>query len=188
MNPSEISMAEKISKILPEEGVWIVDVRTNQLIRMILIFLKALSGIKNRRGLIITIERPHHYLTYLLGIHGISQRNLTYVDIASSSKKIIEFPISLGSSDIFIGGFLLRDYVEPQDYDFILVDNLAHTRMYLSRETHNKIVKNLVEIAKKERLLSIFPIDRDRSPEIYKLLKKHAMHELKWEEVMKIAD
>ncbi len=188
MNPKELEIARNISKILPRKGIWLIEVKANHQIRIILLFLKALVDFKKRRGLVITMEKPHHYMTYLLGIHGISQRSLTYVDIAHSPKKSFKFPLDVNSKEVVIGGFLKKDEISPEDYDFVVVDNIGHTRMYLSEKTHQKMVKYLLNTIQGGELFALFPLDGSRCPRAYELVKKYADRTMKWEEVMKIAD
>ncbi len=188
MNPHEIRVSKKLAELLPEDGIWLVDVKANHQIRLILMFLKALADLKRKRGLIVTLEKPHHYLTYLLGIHGITQRNITYVDVALSPRKHFKFPVSIEDPKIRVGGFLRRESVHPKDYEFMVIDNIGHTRMYLSEESHKRMARYLINEGKKNKIFTLFPLDRERCPKIYELIKKNASKEMKWEEVMKIAD
>jgi len=188
MNSKEVEIAKELSNIIPSKGIWVLNVKGNYQIRAILMFLKALVDFKKMSGIVITMEKPHHYLTYLLGIHGISQRSITYVDLALSHKKIFKFPIVIESQEPVVGGFFHRETVNLKDYGFMLIDNIGHTRMHLRKETHQKIANYLIEEAKKHRIFALFPMDKERCPDVYTLLKNKADRIMLWEEVIKIAD
>ena len=183
MNPKDLKIAKKIEKLL-NNGKKIVLLSDKQpLTRINLILLKAICDMKNKRVLIITIERPHHYITYLLGIHGISQRNLTYIDLASSKDKRIVFPFKLGMiKNVLIGGFLLRDFIIMDDYDFVLVDNITSASFYLGKEDFKKFVSYIMNLSEKGNLKIVLPI-RKKYYEKLKFMKNLADLTINFEEV-----
>ncbi len=185
MNAKDLKIAKKFEKLL-NKGKRIVLVSEKQpLTRINLIILKAICDMKNKRGLIITIERPHHYITYLLGIHGISQRNLTYIDLASSKEKRVVFPFKLGMiKNVLIGGFLARDFIVMDDYDFVLVDNITSASFYLSKENFKKFVYYIMNLSEKRNFKIILPIREDYYKKL-KFIGDLADLEINFEEVEK---
>ncbi len=187
MNPREVEISRKLADIIPEYGVCLFDVKIHQQTRLILILLKGLVDIARKRGIVITVEKPHHYLTYLLGIHGISQRHITYVDLASSPKKSVKFPLKVGLNAP-IGGFLRASKIDPKDYGFILVDNLGHSKIFLSKKTMENFARYLISLSERKNICLLVPLDRERCPTTYEIMKKKARYEISMEEVIKIAD
>ncbi len=189
MNRRDMDIARVFSGIFENGGVYIMNVKFHQLTRLNLLLLKALADMNRKKGIIITIERPHHYLTYLLGIHGVRQRNLTYVDLAASRDKKITFPLKFGlAKDVFIGGFLQRDIIILDDYDFILIDNIASMRIHLSEESIRRFTGYIVQEVKKRNMIAVFPIDRERAKSIYESLKSAGTEEMDAEGVMLVAN
>ncbi len=187
MNSQEVKISRKLAGMIPEEGVCLFNVKIHQQTRLILILLKGLVDIAKKRGIVITLEKPHHYLTYLLGIHGVSQRYITYVDLAASSKKSVNFPLKVGLESS-VSGFIRASKVDPKDYGFILVDNLGHSKIFLSEKTMESFVRYLIRVAEQKNICLLIPLDMEKCPTIYEMVKKKARYKISMEEVIKIAD
>ncbi len=187
MNIKDSLVSEYLANNLSKNDVVLIDVKPNQQTKNNLIVLKALSDINRWRGIVITLERPHHYLTYLLGIQGISQRNLTYIDLAYSKKKMIKFPVNVLDEENIIGGFINDEKIDLKDFDFLMVDNISSAKMYMRKESLINFITYLIEEAKKYELTLILPMDFSREREILGEIKDVANKEMSFEEVMKNA-
>ncbi len=188
MNVQEALAAEFIANTIAPGEIVIVDVKIHKQSQSNLILLKAMAGINALKGLVITLEKPHHYLTYLLAIQGISQRNLTYVDLAYSKIKRIHFPIKLTKENSsIIGGFINSERVSLSDFDFIMVDNISTAKMFLTKTSLLDFVTYLMEEANKRGISLILPMDVDREKEIHNLVRKKFPKEINFEEVLRNA-
>ncbi len=186
MNVQETLISENFAYLISKDEIIAIDVKSNQKTKNDLIVLKALADINKWRGLIITLEKPHHYLTYLLGIQGISQRNLTYVDLAYAKKKKIRFPVEITKHKELIGGFIDDDKISLDSFDFIMVDNISTAKMYMRKESVIDFIHYLIDEAKKNKLTLILPMDISREKDIFEEIKDLARR-IDFEEVLKNA-
>jgi len=188
MNVQETLVSENFAYLISKNEIIAIDVKSNQKTKNVLIVLKALADINKWRGLIITLEKPHHYLTYLLGIQGIPQRNLTYIDLAYAKKKRIKFPVDIMKHKEIIGGFLDYDKIslDNNNFDFIMVDNISTAKMYMRKESVIDFIHYLINETKKNKLTLILPMDISREMDIFEEIKDVAKR-LDFEEVLKNA-
>jgi len=186
MNVQEALASEFFANAIGARDLIVVNVKVHKQTQSNLILLKALADINDMRGLVITLEKPHHYLTYLLGIQGISQRNLTYVDLAYSKIKRLHFPIKLNKSNAsLIGGFINSERITLSDFEFVMVDNISTAKMYLTKTSILDFVEYLAEESKKRGFSLILPMDTEREKEVLEILRRRYPKEINFEEVLK---
>jgi len=186
MNVQEALASEFFANAIGSRDLIVVNVKVHKQTQSNLILLKALADINKMRGLVITLEKPHHYLTYLLGIQGISQRNLTYVDLAYSKIKRIRFPIKINKDNAsLIGGFINSERVSLSDFEFVMVDNISTAKMYLTKTSILDFIEYLVDESKKRGFSLILPMDTDREKEVVDILRRRYPKEINFEEVLK---
>ncbi|NPA75060.1 MAG: hypothetical protein GXO25_03130 [Euryarchaeota archaeon] len=131
-----------------------------------------------------SVEKPHHYMTHLLGINGVSQRNVTYVDILSPGAAEISFPVRVGEGHgIMVSGFITRDMVLLEEYRYLIVDNIEFLTHMWSEETLRRFVSNLVKEGKKANITVIFPVKKPEK--IKKIIGKSIDNIVEFDEVMK---
>ncbi|OYT60674.1 hypothetical protein B6U71_00445 [Euryarchaeota archaeon ex4484_178] len=186
MNVQEALASEFFANSIGPGDLIVVNVKVHKQTQSNLILLKAMANINDMRGLVITLEKPHHYLTYLLGIQGISQRNLTYVDLAYSKTKRVHFPLKLNKNNApFIGGFINSERVSLSDFEFIMIDNISTVKMYLTKTSVLDFIEYLADESKKRNIALILPMDTEREKEVLNILKKRYPKEVNFEEVLK---
>ena len=185
MNVQETLVSENFAYLISKDEIIAINVEPNQKTKNDLIVLKALADINKWRGLIITLEKPHHYLTYLLGIQGISQRNLTYIDLAYSKKKRIKFPVDITKHRELIGGFIDDDKISLEVFDLIMVDNISTAKMYMRKENLINFIHYLINEAKKNKITLILPMDISKEMDIFEEIKD-MVKRLDFEEVLKM--
>ncbi len=186
MNLEESLISEHLATFMEGKSFVIVNVKPLHLTKSNLILIKALADIDKKRGLVITLERPHHYLTYLLGIQGINQRNITYVDLAYSKTKKIKFPIKItGKERHLIGGFISGDSVNLKNFEFVMIDNVSTARMYMARDSLFKFVHYLADTTKKAGASFILSLDASKEEDLINSLNDFQYEIINFEEVMK---
>ena len=186
MNVQEALASEFFANSIGPKDLVVVDVKIHKQSQSNLILLKALADINGMRGLVITLEKPHHYLTYLLAIQGISQRNLTYVDLAYSKIKRVHFPLKLTKENAsIIGGFINSERISLSDFDFVMVDNISTAKMFLTKNSLIDFVTYLLDEATKRGLSLILPMDVYREKEIHSVVRKRYPKEINFEEVLR---
>ena len=108
-----------------------------------LILLRAFLEELNKKGILVTIDRPHQYMEHLLRMHRINYENLLFIDtIARFSGNILSDDLSVGNIrildspfqiDLLPGLFALNPeeqievegQIDITGLDFILIDNVA---------------------------------------------------------------
>jgi len=187
MNVKETLISENLANSISKNEVVVINVRPTQQTKNNLIVLKALADINKWRGLIITIEKPHHYLTYLLGIQGIPQRNLTYIDLAYAKKKKIKFPLDIMKYKELIGGFINSNKISLNNFDFVMVDSVSTAKMYMRKESLIDFIHYLVYEAKKSKATLIIPMDLSKEKQIFEEIKDLVKKNIDFEEVFRNA-
>ena len=158
---------EKLKKITPGKTHLIQSEKT-PIPELNFQIVKYLINEKKTRVLFISIEKPHQYMTYILGMHHVSQRNITYIDVMNS--KGMKFPITLQEmKNLHVGGFILREIIVLKDYDYVIVDNIEHLQHIWIDETFREFIKSLVDNSRKYGTGIIIPL-RDVESEIGKTI------------------
>lgn len=117
----------------------------NERTRVNIMLLKYFLQDMNKRGIFITIDRPHQYTSSLLSIHGISEEKLIFIDAISrisgetesnvSNVEFINGPYGnnfldeISSISCASGNFKTRT-INLEDIDFILIDDIAAIAKY----------------------------------------------------------
>jgi len=98
-----------------------------------------------QKGIFITIDRPHQYTASILELHGISQKNLVYIDAISrisgekesnvSNVRFINGPYGINFLDdicsfSFTTGTINAQTLNLEDMDFVLIDDIAAITKY----------------------------------------------------------
>ncbi len=156
--------------------------------RVNLILLKYFLQEMNLRGIFITVDRPHQYISYLLKLHDIPQKNLLFIDTVSR--------ISGGSSDsegmnvnfmdgpyevdffkqiisgCYEAGDIPKNNVDFKEFDFILIDDIAAFVKYMDEdEAKELIISYLNGIKRLENIIAPVVLDINRNKKLYKILK-----------------
>ena len=146
---------ENMKKIIPGKANVIVSKKI-PIPKLNYQILKYLITERKARILFISIEKPHQYMTYILGMHGVPQRNITYLDLENSK---IKFPITLSNmKNLHMGGFLRREIIVLKDYDYVVVDNLEHLQHVWTNDSIREFLKTLVDDARKYGTSLIIPV------------------------------
>ncbi len=108
-----------------------------------LILLRALLEELKKKGILVTLDRPHQYMEHLLRMHRINYENLLFIDtIARFSGNILSDNLNVGNVRILNSPFQIdllpelfastpeekvgvEDKIDITGVDFILIDNVA---------------------------------------------------------------
>ncbi len=116
----------------------------------------------------ISVEKPHRYMSYILAMHRVPQRKITYVDLGGALT--VKFPITfLNHGNVRIGGFLKRDVIVLKDYSFIIIDNVEHLCHIWREETVSEWIKDIKEAAAKYNVLVFAPVRSDKCKNVLSL-------------------
>jgi hypothetical protein len=87
VNERDLQLAHAVSSMIESDScdaMFLVQTKYTNLVRVNLVILKALLDDQRKSGLMITIDRPHQYLSHLMQLHQVDQKNLAFLDVISS--------------------------------------------------------------------------------------------------------
>lgn len=194
MNRNDLQL---MSKLLPQ----ISDPnRGNRLLLLVnymriaktnLILLKALLEELNKRGIFISIDRPHRYMGHLLRIHRINYANLLFIDTITtfssdkfndvggeSNVKIIESPFQihllpelLSMSPVKYDNVGYK--IDLTDVDFIIIDNIAAMLNYNDHIMVEGFLESyLNKLTENRNILTPFLLDRTTHLSLYEAVRR----------------
>lgn len=136
-----------------------------------LILLKGLMEELKKKGLFVTVDRPHQYMEHLLRMHKVNYQNLFFLDTITTfsgalsdqnvnlkNVKILDTPFqidllpelfSLSNKNIGI-----KNQIDISGFEFILIDNVASMLNYNDLETVTKFLENY--LAKFNNINNVF--------------------------------
>ncbi len=162
-----------------------------QIAKTNLIVLKALLEELKKKGIFITIDRPHQYIEHLLRLHRIDYSNLLFIDTIArfSGTKVSEiddggnvrimnspFQIDL-LPELFFWNSGDKTSAESRtdiaDVDFILIDNLATMLSYNAREMVERFLeKYMAKFGGRDNILIPLILDSNAHQPLYEMAKK----------------
>ncbi|MBI5000988.1 MAG: hypothetical protein HZB92_05620 [Euryarchaeota archaeon] len=161
-------------------------VKYNQVSKVHLIVLRALLEGMGKRGLFVTVDRPHQYMEYLLKLNRIDHRNLTFLDMISNFSG--EVPnrganVKFGASPFGIaslidmlengGADVEGGSVDVALLDFLMMDNLSSMLIYNSMgEVTSFLERYLRLIERYGTLFTAIVIEVNSDPKLYECLTR----------------
>jgi hypothetical protein len=189
LNEKDLELAHAVSSVLTgEEGssIYLLHVKYTNLVRVNLVLLKAFLEDKNRRGLMITIDRPHQYLSHLMQLHGVDQTNLVFVDAislhsADTKGGAVAPEFQMGPFHIeALPDFLMKHeddgssfQIDMSKIDFVIIDNVSTLLTYNSMESIKRFFQKYIDVLKSVKSRGIqtaLVMDRDQHTELYEFL------------------
>ena len=189
MNEKDLELVHAVSSILTGEdgsSMYLLHAKYTNLVRVNLILLKAFLEDKKQRGLMITIDRPHQYLSHLMQLHGVDQTNLVFVDAislhsADTKGGEVAPEFQMGPFHIeALPDFLMKHQddgssfqIDMSKMDFVIIDNVSTLLTYNSMESIRRFFQRYVEVLKgvKSRgIQTALVMDRDQHTELYEYI------------------
>jgi hypothetical protein len=189
LNEKDLELVHAVSSVLTGEdgsSIYLLHVKYTNLVRVNLVLLKAFLEDKKRRGLMITIDRPHQYLSHLMQLHGVDQTNLVFVDAISlhsadtkGGEVAPEFqmgPFHIEALPDFLmkhedGGSSFQ--IDMSKIDFVIIDNVSTLLTYNSMESIKRFFQKYVDVLKSVKSRGIqtaLVMDRDQHTELYEFI------------------
>jgi hypothetical protein len=189
VNEKDLELVHAVSSVLTgEEGpsIYLLHVKYTNLVRMNLVLLKAFLEDKKQRGLMITVDRPHQYLSHLMQLHGIDQANLVFIDAislhsADTKGGAVAPEFQMGPFHIeALPGFLTKHeddgssfHIDMSKIEFVIIDNVSTLLTYNSMESIKRFFQNYVDVLKgmKSRgIQTALAMDREQHAELYEFI------------------
>ncbi len=158
------------------DAIFLVQTKYTNLVRVNLVILKALLDDQRRSGLMITIDRPHQYLSHLMQLHQVDQKNLVFLDVISSHSSDSKgeaptkgfhggpFHIETLPDFIFSGNAESRELgIDVSKVEFVVIDNVSTLLTYNTMESIMRFFKRygeLVESAGHHPVFSVVIVDK----------------------------
>jgi hypothetical protein len=189
LNKNDLELVHAVSSVLNGEedsSIYLLQVKYTNIVRVNLVLLKAFLEDKKERGLMITIDRPHQYLSHLMQLQGVDQTNLVFVDAVSlhsaDTKRGEAAPeFRMGPFHIeALPDFLMKHedggqsfLIDMSKIDFVIIDNVSTLLTYNSMESIKRFFQKYVEVLKgvKSRgIQTALVMDRDQHTELYEYI------------------
>lgn len=171
MNERDIQLVRAIDPEIQFDGspsIYLLSAKYTNLVRVNLVLLKDFLDEKRKKGVIVTIDRPHQYISHLLQLHGIDQTNLTYIDAISTHSSdtkggavASEFqhgPFHIESlPDFMFSGEDTRraGMLDLSGADFVVIDNVSTLLTYNTMESIRKFFSKYVDLIGKSNCRSV---------------------------------
>ncbi len=201
MNEKDLKIGELLRARLSPGEVNMISVRQQFLARMNLITLKVLLEDEKKKGVAVVLDRPHQYLAYLLHLHHINQKNISYVDAIThfSGETVESSPNSISYTDgpfhielllnAFGDGYNGDFHKKPinlREMDFILIDNMSTMLNYNTMSMISDFLQNFFQvIGDVDGLSTIFPLDSQAHSELHNLVSPYVHRNIDMREVWK---
>jgi len=160
--------------------------RFTKAMKLNLLLLHHCLRVRHEKGICISIDRPHSYIQFALKKMDVPQDGLIFIDAISrltgqrsegSVTRFLAGGLSLPIlDDLFSRAYVAegaeRHFVNIEDLNFLLVDNVNVMLQYCSMEKTRKLLSGLTDMVKKyTSMRTIFVLDPASGREIYDFLK-----------------
>jgi hypothetical protein len=192
VNEKDLQLVHSISAVIDDgsSSIYVLHAKYTNLVRVNLVLLKAFLEEKRRKGLMITIDRPHQYVSHLMQLHGVDQSNLTFIDAISThaadtkggavAPEFQRGPFHIEALPDFLmkpennGSGLL---VDLSKIDFIVIDNVSTLLTYNTMDSIKRFFEKYVEMVKSVRpggIQTALVMDRDQHPQLFEFVSSMA--------------
>jgi hypothetical protein len=160
--------------------------RFTKVMKLNLLLLKIFLGKRSETGMFVSVDRPHSYTYAALKKQGVPQHGIIYIDIISKLTGInteetqVKFTASGYApkilSDYFSRAYIpegaMRHFINLDEMNFIIVDNIGVMLQYATMDRVKKFTADLLELLKKyASMRAVFIVDPEAAPEVHSYLK-----------------
>jgi hypothetical protein len=189
MNERDLQLVRVIDSEIRFDGssaMYLLSAKYTNLVRVNLVLLKDLLDEKHKKGIIVTIDRPHQYIAHLLQLHGVDQTNLIYIDAISSfssdtkggsvAKEYQNGPFNIEALPEFLFSedeSKRAGMVDMADIEFVVMDNVSTMLTYNAMDGIRKFFAKYVEFVGKRKsrpVATAFVMDRDIYADLYSFI------------------
>ena len=158
--------------------------------KMNLMLLKFFLEDKKQRGLFITFDRPHQYISKILKNHNIDQEKLTFIDAVSfisgevsqgrgKSVRFVRGPYQIGLFKNLVGRCfnskdVSKQIVDIKDIDFIMIDDISALSIYNEMDEVKEFIENFYGFVDSlDTFVVALAMDANYNKEVYKVMSQH---------------
>lgn len=177
-----------------DNGPVLLDVKSTQFVRVNLLLLKAFSSMPERPGMFIAIDRPHHYMLHLMGMHQIDPRGLIFIDaisrFAADTKSgpdranLLNAPSNIDSLPSAIrdwaGGPLRSAPMDLHSCRFAMIDNISSLLLYNSFNNVELFLQDFIDVLTSHARVQIpLLVDKERNSMLYEVARSMCPREIR---------
>ncbi|MEM4728552.1 MAG: hypothetical protein QXH42_02160 [Thermoplasmata archaeon] len=173
--------------LLEGEGFVVCPVRFPMISKVMVGILDKLLRQTQGIGAVLSLDRPHSYISRLLERNGIPQDRILYIDAVMGISG--ESPEPDGGAEMLPAPFcinILSDFINvcgPRFSEkrpgFLLIDNLSALTSYVSEECLKRFLESLVVLSRQTPgLRCVFVLDKDAHPRIYEMVRAMGAREV----------
>jgi hypothetical protein len=176
-----------------DNGPVLLDVKSTQFVRVNLLLLKAFSSMPGRPGMFIAVDRPHHYMLHLMGMHQIDPQGLIFIDAISrfsadtksgaDRANLLNAPSNIDSLPSAIrdwaGGSQQQAHLDLQNCRFAMIDNLSSLLLYNSFNNVELFLQDFIDVLTSHARIQIpLLVDRERNCMLYEVARSLCPREI----------
>lgn len=189
VNEKDLKLVHSVSTVLESDGAtstYLFNAKFTNLVRVNLVLLKVFLEERRRKGLMITIDRPHQYLSHLMQLHALDQTNLVFIDTisghASDTKggavapEFQNGPFQIETLPDFLygrGNGGSRFIVDMGKVEFVIIDNVSTLLTYNTIESVKRFLQKYLDVIGKTSpngIQTVLIMDRDLHPDLFQFI------------------
>jgi hypothetical protein len=189
VNEKDLQLVHSVSTVLESDGAtstYLFNAKFTNLVRVNLVLLKVFLEEKRRKGLMITIDSPHQYISHLMQLHGVDQTNLVFLDTKSNhasdtkagtaSPEFQRGPFQIETLPDFLydhGNGGSRFIVDMGKVEFVIIDNISTLLTYNTMEGVKRFLQKYLDIIGKTSpngIQTIFVMDKNQHPDLFQFI------------------
>jgi hypothetical protein len=189
LNEKDLQLVHLISPIIDSDrgsSIYLFNIKFTNMVRLNLVLLKVLLEEQKRKGLMITIDRPHQYLSHLMQLHALDQTDLVFIDTISghasdtkggaAAPEFQNGPFQIDTLPDFLyggGNGGTKSSLDMSKVEFVLIDNVSTLLTYNSMENVRRFLQKYTDIIGKTSpngIQTVLVMDRDLHPDLFQFV------------------
>ncbi len=205
MNERDLYRAEQLMEEISghrNSAMFIFNTKFTQIGKTNLLLLKGLLDIEGESGFFVVLDRPHQYMSYLLRMHKVNQKNLWFIDGVTHTSGLereerdnvnfLEGPFHIETlfDNMEFGGMgVEKGFLSPESVDFFLIDNIASMLNYNEVNRVESFIISFSDFIKTHsHIMGGVTIDKESNPELSEILMEHFDYMIDTENMNKEAE
>ena len=188
VNEKDLLLVHAVGAVIDADAdasIYVLHAKYTNLVRVNLVLLKAFLEEKRKKGMMITIDRPHQYVSHLMQLHGVDQTNLTFIDAISThsadtkggavAREFQRGPFHIET----LPDFLTRPdngsglAVDMSKMDFVIIDNVSTLLTYNSMDSIKRFFVKYLDVLRSlrsEGIQTALVMDREQHPDLFEFV------------------
>jgi hypothetical protein len=192
VNEKDLQLVHAVGTVIEADAdpsIYVLHAKYTNLVRVNLVLLKAFLEEKHSKGMMITIDRPHQYVSHLMQLHGVDQTNLTFIDAISTHSAdtkggAVAPEFQRGPFHIeTLPDFLTKPdngsgiTVDMSKVEFVIIDNVSTLLTYNSMDSIKRFFAKYIEVLRAARsggIQTALVMDKEQYPQLFEFVSSLA--------------